>query len=73
MTTQNASAGTPAYMAPEMFEGVALTEKVDVFSFGVMMWESYTGLIPWKEYDNPMQVRCSNPVSRFFLQRFCRP
>lgn len=56
MTTQNATAGTPAYMAPEMFEGVALTEKVDVFSFGVMVWESYTGSIPWKDYDNPMQV-----------------
>ncbi|GMH45368.1 hypothetical protein BSKO_13325 [Bryopsis sp. KO-2023] len=56
MTTKNVTAGTPAYMAPEMFEGQALTEKVDVFSFAVMMWESITGLAPWAEYDNPMQI-----------------
>lgn len=56
MTTKNVTAGTPAYMAPEMFEGCPLTEKVDVFSFAVMMWESYTGHTPWKEYHNPMQV-----------------
>ena len=44
ISTKNATAGTPAYMAPEMFEGGPVTEKVDVFSFGVLIWEGLTGL-----------------------------
>ncbi|XP_022086324.1 uncharacterized protein LOC110976918 isoform X2 [Acanthaster planci] len=42
--------GTPAWMAPELMENTAssLTDKVDVYSFGVIMWEMLTGLIPYK-------------------------
>jgi len=34
-----AGAGTPAYMAPELFDGRPYNEKVDVYAFGVMLNE----------------------------------
>lgn len=35
--------GTPAYMAPEMCKNVQYTNKVDVFSFGLILFELLTG------------------------------
>ena len=32
-------------MAPEMFEGKRITESVDIYSFGILLWECYTGTI----------------------------
>jgi serine/threonine protein kinase len=31
--------GTPAYMAPELFNKKNFDEKVDVFAFGTLLWE----------------------------------
>lgn len=35
-------AGTPTYMAPELFQKKSYDEKVDVFAFGTMLWELAT-------------------------------
>ncbi|KAK9820285.1 hypothetical protein WJX72_008607 [[Myrmecia] bisecta] len=56
ISTKNNTAGTPAYMAPEMFEGHRVTEKIDAFSFGILLWECYTGELPWSQLSSPMQV-----------------
>jgi serine/threonine protein kinase len=56
ISTKNGVAGTPSYMAPEMFEGGPVTELVDVYSFGVLMWECLTGKVPWGQLVSPMQV-----------------
>ena len=40
-------AGTPCYMAPELFERKYYDEKVDVFAFGTVLWEIYTQKIPY--------------------------
>jgi sterile alpha motif and leucine zipper-containing kinase AZK len=40
-------AGTPEYMAPEHWRGEVLTPSVDVFSYGVMLWELLTCQVPW--------------------------
>jgi serine/threonine protein kinase len=48
-------AGTPAYMAPEQFEGCSATEKVDVFSFAVLLWECCEQQQPWRDL-SPMQI-----------------
>ncbi|EFJ52079.1 hypothetical protein VOLCADRAFT_32799, partial [Volvox carteri f. nagariensis] len=37
---------TVSYMAPEAFEG-HLTMGSDTFSFGVLLWEMYTGMYPY--------------------------
>ena len=40
-------AGTPEYMAPEHWRGEPLTPAVDVFSFGVLLYELITCRVPW--------------------------
>lgn len=37
-------------MAPELYENNdnSATEKVDVFSFGITMWELWTGRLPYE-------------------------
>jgi serine/threonine protein kinase len=46
-STTRAAPGTPAYMAPEAFEGRPLTDKVDVWAWGVLVWEACAGVPPW--------------------------
>jgi len=40
--------GTPHWMAPELFECVEYDNKVDVYSFGMLMWEILTESSPFK-------------------------
>jgi serine/threonine protein kinase len=47
VTVANISAGTPNYMAPEMFEGLTMTLAVDVYAFAMLLWEMFTQSIPF--------------------------
>ncbi|KAH9331002.1 hypothetical protein KI387_003110, partial [Taxus chinensis] len=49
------AAGTPEWMAPELLRNEPFTEKCDVFSFGIIMWELCTLKRPWDGV-KPMQV-----------------
>ncbi|KAH7657790.1 Non-specific serine/threonine protein kinase protein [Dioscorea alata] len=42
------SAGTPEWMAPELIRNEPITEKCDIFSLGVIMWELCTLSRPWE-------------------------
>ncbi|XP_058095570.1 probable serine/threonine-protein kinase SIS8 isoform X2 [Magnolia sinica] len=44
----SSSAGTPESMAPELIRNEPFTEKCDVFSLGVIMWELCTLNRPWE-------------------------
>lgn len=44
-------AGTPCYMAPELFDRKFYDEKIDVFAFGTVVWEIYTQKIPYFNCD----------------------
>lgn len=52
MTDENmkdtSSAGTPEWMAPELIRQEPFTEKCDIFSLGVIMWELSTLRKPWE-------------------------
>merc|ERR1712199_130445 len=48
--------GTPAYMSPECFGTEKISEKSDVFSLGMILWECLTGETPWREETIPFQV-----------------
>ena len=56
LSTKHVQAGTPAYMAPELFAGGNISEKIDLWSFGTLLWEMYTGEIPWRTLVTPVQV-----------------
>ncbi|XP_031474016.1 serine/threonine/tyrosine-protein kinase HT1-like isoform X1 [Nymphaea colorata] len=40
--------GTYRWMAPEMIRGKTYTKKVDVYSFGIVLWELLTALVPFQ-------------------------
>lgn len=44
----SSSAGTPEWMAPELIRNEPFTEKCDIFSLGVIIWELYTLKRPWE-------------------------
>lgn len=57
----NIQAGTPAYMAPELFANAQYNKSVDVYSFGIMLWEVLTGEIPFYMVDVPdIRLRVMN-------------
>mmetsp|Transcript_5315 Transcript_5315/g.8221 ORF Transcript_5315/g.8221 Transcript_5315/m.8221 type:complete len:1096 (+) Transcript_5315:131-3418(+) len=43
--------GTPIFMAPELLQNQAYTEKVDIYSFSICVWEMLTGKIPFDTLD----------------------
>ncbi len=40
--------GTPGYIAPEYVEGAKADGRADLFSLGVLMYESMSGALPWE-------------------------
>jgi serine/threonine protein kinase len=38
----------PSYLAPEQVKGVSPTERSDIYALGVLLYEIYTGLLPFR-------------------------
>ncbi|MED6130747.1 hypothetical protein PIB30_003321 [Stylosanthes scabra] len=53
--SSNSYAGTAEWMAPEVLRNELANEKCDVYSFGVILWELASTMIPWQGL-NQMQV-----------------
>lgn len=45
-------AGTVAWMAPEVIRSEPSSDKVDIWSFGVVLWELLTCEVPYKDVDS---------------------
>ena len=48
--------GTPNWMAPEQISSPYYSFPVDVFAYGVILYELVTGKCPFAEYGNPLQI-----------------
>lgn len=48
--------GTPLYMAPELFQNAPYDGRVDVYAFGMIMFEVVTGVSPFADIVNPMAL-----------------
>jgi len=48
--------GSPAYMAPEQLDGADLTDRIDVWAFGVLMWEIVCEQVPWASKGNSLDA-----------------
>ncbi|XP_078740998.1 mitogen-activated protein kinase kinase kinase 13-like isoform X2 [Lampetra fluviatilis] len=51
-STKMSFAGTVAWMAPEVIRNEPVSEKVDIWSFGVVLWELLTGEVPYRDVDS---------------------
>ncbi|KAL2341886.1 hypothetical protein Fmac_009826 [Flemingia macrophylla] len=66
--------GTYRWMAPEMIKRKSYGRKVDVYSFGLMLWEMLTGTTPYEDM-NPIQAAFAvvNKNSRPVIPSDCAP
>ncbi|WDG54382.1 bifunctional protein-serine/threonine kinase/phosphatase [Pseudomonas chlororaphis] len=55
--------GTPSYIAPEAFSGVAPTPRQDLYAVGVTLYHLLTGHFPYGEIEAFQRPRFTTPVS----------
>ncbi|XP_053671359.1 mitogen-activated protein kinase kinase kinase 7 [Anopheles nili] len=74
--------GSAAWMAPEVFEGSTYTEKCDVFSWGIILWEVMAREQPFKHIDSsyaimwrvhqgsrpPLIEHCPKPIEQLMIR-----
>jgi serine/threonine protein kinase len=66
-TEQMTRIGTPSYCAPEIMKNLAYSERVDIYSFGMLLHTMVTGTAPFKgagkNGSNPNQLQIMLMVS----------
>lgn len=75
--------GSAAWMAPEVFEGSRYTEKCDVYSWGIILWEILSRERPFKNLSGtvytimwyvhlgrrpPLIMKCPPPIEKLYTR-----
>jgi serine/threonine protein kinase len=58
--------GTYQWMAPEVISGQKYTEKADVFSFGIILWEIASREPPYRS--NPLLLTQMSVASKYLFR-----
>lgn len=64
LLVRQSRAGTPSYLAPERFRGGALSERTEIFSIGVTLYEALTGIYPYGEVERFQTPRFDSAARR---------
>jgi len=62
--SNNTRAGTPSFLAPERFDGEAISESSELFAIGVTLYLALTGKFPYGEiepFQNPLFKSAKKP------------
>lgn len=62
------NAGTPAYLAPERWQGQGATLQSDIYAFGIMLYEILTGMRPFN-----IANQCSEPLKEWAMKHCQQP
>lgn len=64
LTTENSIVGTPAYISPEIAQGQPSTDRTDVYSLGIVLYEMLTGRPPFSDSSTiaTMMQHIKNPI-----------
>ena len=68
MFSTTSRAGTASYLAPERFQNAPVSERTEVFTIGVILYEALAGRLPFGEierFQSPRFNSAPKPVSRF--------
>lgn len=70
LTRTSSTVGTLAYMPPEQLQGGEVDARSDIFSFGVLLFEMFTGRLPFKgEHEAALMYSIVNEAPDSLLAR----
>ena len=66
---QSKVVGTEVYSSPEVLLNRKIDHKVDVWSFGMTLYELWSGIVPWRDPGNPTQNSVSGVANALMEKR----